>query len=383
MFAERSPSVVTTRAVAEASGCSHGMIAALFGGKPGLERAVSDLLANTIDAAIERFFASSALPFAELLRMRHDDPLAARLLVRFGLGDLERGSTIPGRAIGERLVARIEEARGGSARRPTQRSRIAAHSVLCTVLGTYTFDAFNLRASRSHELDAEVRDVALVEALELVAGLAADESVGLRVQRQRDPVALPSVPREPAHGRIELRDALINATIELFTARGPSSISVREISERAGVPHGLIHRYFGTKDALLNAAIDRLARPVTTGMVGPDGVSIEALVRLQTRSANPWIIARLTADGIDVTATRTSYPLFDAVLGTFPEVPSGTGPGDLSDPRLAVYALASLVSGVAVWDRPVRRLVGLPPADEASLDLVLTRFCQRFLDAAR
>ena len=46
--------------------------------------------------------------------------------------------------------------------------------------------------------------------------------------------------------------ALIDATTALILERGVS-MSVREISQRAGVNHGLVHTYFGSKDALLAA----------------------------------------------------------------------------------------------------------------------------------
>ena len=48
-------------------------------------------------------------------------------------------------------------------------------------------------------------------------------------------------------------DALIEATSELILERGVT-MSVRDIAQRAGVNHGLVHTYFGSKDALLTAA---------------------------------------------------------------------------------------------------------------------------------
>lgn len=55
-------------------------------------------------------------------------------------------------------------------------------------------------------------------------------------------------------GRDAVRGALVKATTELIVERG-LSISVREIAARAGVNHGLVHTYFGSKDALFAAAI--------------------------------------------------------------------------------------------------------------------------------
>lgn len=58
--------------------------------------------------------------------------------------------------------------------------------------------------------------------------------------------------------RVDTEDKLIAATAELLGEVGPRSLSVRAIAERAGVNHGLVHHYFGGKDALLQAAMERL-----------------------------------------------------------------------------------------------------------------------------
>ncbi len=54
-----------------------------------------------------------------------------------------------------------------------------------------------------------------------------------------------------------VRDALVEATIELIVSKG-MAISVREIAAKADVNHGLIHTYFGSKDGLFRAAFDHL-----------------------------------------------------------------------------------------------------------------------------
>ena len=56
-------------------------------------------------------------------------------------------------------------------------------------------------------------------------------------------------------GRDAVRRALIDATTELAIEQG-LSMSVRDIAARAGVNHGLVHTYFGSKDALISAAFD-------------------------------------------------------------------------------------------------------------------------------
>ncbi|MFO7557486.1 MAG: helix-turn-helix domain-containing protein, partial [Desulfobacterales bacterium] len=52
------------------------------------------------------------------------------------------------------------------------------------------------------------------------------------------------------HGRDEVVTALIRAAAELFSEKGVEAVSLRKIAVRAGVNHGLIHRHFGSKEAL-------------------------------------------------------------------------------------------------------------------------------------
>ena len=61
-------------------------------------------------------------------------------------------------------------------------------------------------------------------------------------------------PSKPV-GKADVMRALLDATTALIVEKG-LSMSVREIASRAGVNHGLIHTYFGTKENLLTAAFD-------------------------------------------------------------------------------------------------------------------------------
>jgi AcrR family transcriptional regulator len=67
---------------------------------------------------------------------------------------------------------------------------------------------------------------------------------------------MPDAIRKPA-GRDAVTDALIDATAALILERGVS-VSVRDIARRAGVNHGLVHTYFGSKEALLSAGFGHL-----------------------------------------------------------------------------------------------------------------------------
>ena len=62
----------------------------------------------------------------------------------------------------------------------------------------------------------------------------------------------------PTRNRVDAQERLITAAGELLGEVGPRSMSVRNVAERAGVNHGLVHHYFGGKDGLMKAAMTRL-----------------------------------------------------------------------------------------------------------------------------
>ncbi len=65
-----------------------------------------------------------------------------------------------------------------------------------------------------------------------------------------DTAASPSV-----RGPEAVRRSLINAAVQLMAMRSPRQISGRELAKTAGVNYGLIHHYFGSKDAVFAEAV--------------------------------------------------------------------------------------------------------------------------------
>jgi AcrR family transcriptional regulator len=58
-------------------------------------------------------------------------------------------------------------------------------------------------------------------------------------------------------GRDEITEAIIEATIELCRTGGPDKVTLRRVAEQANVNYGLVHRHFGTKTAVITAAMQR------------------------------------------------------------------------------------------------------------------------------
>jgi AcrR family transcriptional regulator len=91
----------------------------------------------------------------------------------------------------------------------------------------------------------------------------------------------------PPRGREEVCAALIAAAADLCSEGIPALISVRDIAAHANVNHGLVHQYFGSKDALVAATIEQLARErAAIVQRAPDeATAVHAALRFQ--HANP------------------------------------------------------------------------------------------------
>lgn len=82
-----------------------------------------------------------------------------------------------------------------------------------------------------------------------------------------------------AHG--EGREALLEAVVRVVVRDGPSGVSYRAVAKEAGVTHGLVHYYFGTKDEMVSEAyVWALETELRAMDLRPDDDFPERLARL-------------------------------------------------------------------------------------------------------
>ena len=114
-----------------------------------------------------------------------------------------------------------------------------------------------------------------------------------------------SAPRLTAE---ETKQLLIDAVIRLVASRSVADISVRDIAYEAGVNHGLIHRHFGSKEALVREAVRRTNEALYEQM--PSAVhTLWTLEMLVKRPELARIVARCCLDGPqDVLQLATPKP---------------------------------------------------------------------------
>ncbi len=157
----------------------------------------------------------------------------------------------------------------------------------------------------------------------------------------------------------ESREALENAALALFRGRPPREVSVREIATRAGVNHGLVHRYYGGKGGLVQAVLGRVFR--STAKVIRDRMDEEpeegVLAGLRVLMGERWIAGALApviqAGQLESIPEASMAPVLRAQRG------------DLDEQEAAALALVeSAVLGWMLFEPLVARGTGLTDWDE-------------------
>jgi AcrR family transcriptional regulator len=100
--------------------------------------------------------------------------------------------------------------------------------------------------------------------------------------RERMPVGTESdsnnQPWSRPQGREAVRNALIAATERLCAERSPGQVSLRQIGSEAGVNHGQVQHYFGSKVALITATMEQIEAELIDRIDGDTGLEFSGLV---------------------------------------------------------------------------------------------------------
>ncbi len=75
--------------------------------------------------------------------------------------------------------------------------------------------------------------------------------------------------RPDAASSTDVRSGILETAEDFFATKGYAATSVREIAERAGVNPAMIHYYFGNKESLLKAVLEKALAPL--------GIAIESM----------------------------------------------------------------------------------------------------------
>ena len=179
------------------------------------------------------------------------------------------------------------------------------------------------------------------------------------------PGAATSPGRRPRRTRLETEEALLEAALRVLKRNAPlTGVNLREVADEAGVNHGQIYQYFGTRQALLRAAIRQR-------------VTNSSLERRQHWQL-PWLprkqrMWRWALEQQEVIRLFALLALDDEEVDIFPDLElslqalerdreSGALPPDCD--TVVVHAMASIVYyGYAIFRTAIARRLELSEAD--------------------
>jgi AcrR family transcriptional regulator len=196
-----------------------------------------------------------------------------------------------------------------------------------------------------------------------------------RVTRSRPPR------RDPARGRRrtpppgpEARERILGAALETFSQAGFDGTTTRELAARAGVNLGLIKYYFGSKEKLWKAAVDRAAAELREAVAAAAPATIDGrddlveIVRVCVRFAarNPAFIRLMNDEGkrdgprMRWLVDRHGRPLYEMLQGLLAHGRS-RGLVPEAEPMHLYYVLIGAIGMIFSQAPECRRITGVDP----------------------
>lgn len=175
----------------------------------------------------------------------------------------------------------------------------------------------------------------------------------------------------------DVRSLLVAALVELLKTRSIEAISVREVAAAAGVNHGLVHRYFGSKAALVDAAVEQLSAEIHRGRSDRAGMSAPTFAYLRAHPELARITARACLDGPPELLERAAPPpaRLEAIVAPIKKALKGAP----IDPYLLNALASATLLGWIVFQPLLQKGFGLP-ADADDQLAALFDLLDRFVD---
>jgi glutathione-regulated potassium-efflux system ancillary protein KefG len=185
----------------------------------------------------------------------------------------------------------------------------------------------------------------------------------------------------------KIRSDLLAAAAPLMAERPIGEIPVREIAARAGIPHTLIYRYFGSKAELQRAVVEKaVSELVQVALDAPGGVLasmenlIEVMYQRQT-SVRVLVAALSTPEG--AAEFGQSAPLMELLLAKLRERNEAGGPAARPSlprlrPEVAVGSIGALVVGWIIFAPRIKAATGLSELPSREL----AELCNAIFDCA-
>ena len=166
-------------------------------------------------------------------------------------------------------------------------------------------------------------------------------------------------------GRAETTAAIVAAATELFRAKGPAGVSLREIAQHAGVNYGLVHRHFGSKEAI-TAAVFRGTSRRGAQALGASADLAGALGAFASR-IEEGDFARMLAWALVDGSNPTAFVDDSGAFHRMRELAAGPDGADDPERRIALAAALSMLMGWQVFAPFLTEGLGLDDIDPAAV----------------
>ena len=177
-------------------------------------------------------------------------------------------------------------------------------------------------------------------------------------------------------GRDAVMAAVQDAAVELLAEHGPREVTVRAVASRAGVNHALIHRHFGTKDALLRAVVTEESRRIGAEAAALGRSGADAMLALLREHGAYWrLLARVVLDEPELLAAE-QLPAAAAALAV---ITGGTEADDAT--RADAAAAAATALGWLVFGPHLARVLRVD--DRGAVDARIAQAVRRTVSSRR
>jgi AcrR family transcriptional regulator len=162
----------------------------------------------------------------------------------------------------------------------------------------------------------------------------------------------PSPEPRARQSRDETTEAILDAAEDLFSRRDPNQVTIREIADKAGVTHPLVHQYVGSKQDIVKAVVTRGA-PQRHKVMAEHPDIREAVPLLMadiiSRRVHSRAVLRSAMDGINYASFEDRVDTGQMLLRLANEsVAQGRPrpqPSRAMDPRIVMAAMTALAYG--------------------------------------
>jgi AcrR family transcriptional regulator len=176
-------------------------------------------------------------------------------------------------------------------------------------------------------------------------------------------------------GREATTAAILDAAQELFSSRGYSAVTVRDIARRAGVTHPLVHQYVGSKADVFRAVLTRNEGLILAA--ASDHLDLlETTIRMLRQGLNQpgrayaRLIVRQALNGVPYDRTIGNFDALERLVELATSAADSASPAERAakrlDPRFVIACVVMLFlawSATETWVLPALGLKGMEESE--------------------